>query len=237
MGRLGMIILAAGISAGVALLAGCASSTVAERQGTQLADEMARPERVVVYDFVGNGDDLPADSAIARYYEQQTIPQTQAEIDLGRKLGRLVAQNLVKELNSAGIPAQHAISVPQARIGDGVIRGEFISVKEGSRTKRVLIGFGAGAGELKTLAEAYQVTDAGLRPLGSTQVDTAGGKLPGMLVPLGIGAGSAVTTVAVSGTSNVMQERGPEAISSAAQRTAKELAKLIVDAYRKRGWL
>lgn len=233
MGRLGMIIL----SAGIVLLAGCASSTVAQRESTPLADEVARPERIVVYDFVGTGDDLPADSTIARYYEQQTIPQTQAEIDLGRKLGRLVAQNLVKELNSAGIPAQHAISAPPPRIGDGVIRGEFISVKEGSRTKRVLIGFGAGAGELKTLAEAYQVTDAGLRPLGSTQVDTAGGKLPGMLVPLGIGAGSAMTTAAVSGTSNVMQERGPEAISAAAQRTAKELAKMIIDAYRKRGWL
>ena len=233
MGRLGMIIL----SAGIVLLAACASSTVAQRESTPLADEVARPERVVVYDFVGTGDDLPADSAIARYYEQRTTPQTQAEIDLGRKLGRLVAQNLVNELNSAGIPAQHAISAPQPRIGDGVIRGEFISVKEGSRTKRVLIGFGAGAGELKTLAEAYQVTDAGLRPVGSTQVDTAGGKLPGMLVPIGIGAGSAMTTAAVSGTSNVMQERGPEAISAAAQRTAKELAKMIIDAYRKRGWL
>jgi hypothetical protein len=34
-----------------------------------------------------------------------------------------------------------------------------------------------------------------------------------------------------------MQERGPEGIEAAAQRTAKELAKLVVDAYRKRGWL
>ena len=228
MGRLGLII----VSAGIALLAGCASTTVGQPDSTALADEMARPERVVVYDFVGTDDDLPPDSAIARYYEERTTPQTAVEIDLGRKLGGLVAQNLVKELNSAGIPAQHASSVPETRIGDGIIRGEFISISEGSRTKRVLIGFGAGAGELKTLAEAYLVTDAGLRPVGSTQVDTAGGKLPGMLVPLGLGA-----SAAVAGGSNVMQERGPEAIQSAAQRTAKELAKLIIDAYRQRGWL
>lgn len=227
MGRLGLMAVSAGIA-----LAGCASSTVGQPESTPLADEMARPGRIVVYDFVGTGDDLPSDSAIARYYEQQTIPQTEAEIDLGRKLGRLVAQNIVKELNSAGIPAQHAVSVPETRIGDGIIRGEFITIKEGSRSKRVLIGFGAGAGELKTLAEAYVVTDAGLRPVGSTQVDTAGGKLPGMLVPLGLGASAAVT-----GSANVMQERGPEGIQAAAQRTAKELAKLIIDAYRQRGWL
>lgn len=235
MGRLGMII----VSAGIALLAGCASSTVAQRESTPLADQMARPERVVVYDFAGTRDDLPPDSAIARYYEQREIPQTQNEILLGRQLGRLVAENLIKELNNAGIPAQHASTTPQTQIGDAVVRGEFIVVKEGSRTTRVLIGFGAGAGELKTLAEAYQVTAEGLRPLGATQVDTAGGKLPGILVPVGIGAGigTAATSAAVSGTSNVMQERGPEAIRAAAQRTAKELARLIVDAYRKRGWL
>jgi hypothetical protein len=228
MGRVGLII----VSAGIALLAGCASTTVGQPESTPLAHEMARPDRVVVYDFVGTHDDLPPDSAIARYYEERTTPQTEVEIDLGRRLGRLVAQNLVTELNSAGIPAQHAASVPETRIGDGIIRGEFITIKEGSRTKRVLIGFGAGAGELKTLAEAYLVTDAGLRPVGSMQVDAAGGKLPGMLVPVGVGA-SAV----VAGSANVMQERGPEAIRAAAQRTAKELAKLIIDAYSQRGWL
>ena len=100
----------------------------------------------------------------------------------------------------------------------------------------MLLGFGAGAGELKTLVETYQMmTPTGLRPLGAAQVQSAGGKLPGMLVPLGIGA-SAVS-VAASGTSNVMQERGPESIDAAAQRTAKEIARQLADAYRQRGWL
>lgn len=234
MGRLGVVIASVSL-----MLAGCASGTVAERQLTPAADEMARPGRVVVYDFAGTRDDLPPDSAIARYYEQRDVPQTQQEIELGRKLGGLVAQNLVRELNSAGIQAQPATSVPETRVGDAIIRGEFIVVKEGSRTMRVLIGFGAGAGELKTLAEVYQVTADGLLPLGATRIETAGGKLPGVLVPLGIGAGvgSAATSAAVGGTSNVLQERGPEAMKAAAQRTARELARVVVEAYRKRGWL
>lgn len=234
MGRLGVVIASVSL-----MLAGCASGTVAERQLTPAADEMARPGRVVVYDFAGTRDDLPPDSAIARYYEQRDVPQTQQEIELGRKLGGLVAQNLVRELNSAGIQAQPATSVPETRVGDAIIRGEFIVVKEGSRTMRVLIGFGAGAGELKTLAEVYQVTADGLRPLGATRIETAGGKLPGVLVPLGIGAGvgSAATSAAVGGTSNVLQERGPEAMKAAAQRTAREIARVVVEAYRKRGWL
>lgn len=221
------------------LAAGCASSGVVQRQSTVAGEALTRPERVVVYDFAGTPGDLPPDSVIARYTQQRTIPQTPQQVALGRRLGRSVAENLVRELNGAGIPAQSAVSAPAPRIGDGVIRGEFIAASEGSRLTRVLIGFGAGAAELKTLAEAYQVTPTGLRPLGSAQIDAAGAKLPGMLVPVGIGAsvGSAAASAAVSGTSNVVQEVGPETIEAAARRTAREIARLIVDAYRQRGWL
>ena len=234
MGRLGIVLVSVSL-----LLAGCASGTVAEGHGTPALEEMARPGRVVVYDFAGTHDDLPPDSAIASYYEHRDVPQTQQEIELGRKLGGLVAQNLVRELNNAGIPAQPVASVPETRVGDAIIRGEFIVVKEGSSTIRVLIGFGAGAGDLKTLAEAYQVTADGLRPLGAMQIEATDDKLPGVLMPLGIaaGVGSAAKSGAVGGTSNILQERGPEAMNAAAQRTAKEIAKLVVEAYRKRGWL
>jgi hypothetical protein len=87
--------------------------------------------------------------------------------------------------------------------------------------------------------EAYQVTTTGALPLGSAQIEAAGGKMPGMLVPVGIGAvvGSVATSAAISGVSNAAQEVGPETIDAAAQRTAKQIAKLIVDAYKKRGWL
>ena len=104
---------------------------------------------------------------------------------------------------------------------------------------RVLIGFGAGAEELKTLAEVHQVTADGLRPLGAMQIETTDGKLPGVLMPLGMaaGVGSAAKSGAAGGSSNILQERGPEAMNADAQRTAKEIAKLVIEAYRKRGWL
>ncbi|HEY5803446.1 MAG TPA: DUF4410 domain-containing protein [Lysobacter sp.] len=218
----------------ILLLASCASTTSTQNRTEAGAGELQRPARVLVYDFVGTRDALPADSVVAAYTEQRSTPQTQKEIDLGRRLGQLVAQGVVTELTAAGIQAQAAGPGQTTKVGDGVIRGEFIVVNEGSRTARVLIGFGAGAGELKTLAEAYLVTEDGLRRLGDAQVGAAGGKLPGILVPLGTGSSIAG---AAGGTANVMQERGPESIDAAAQRTAKEIARQVVDAYRKRGWL
>jgi hypothetical protein len=99
----------------------------------------------------------------------------------------------------------------------------------------MLNGFGAGAVELQTLVERYVVTITGLIPLGSTRIETVGGKMPGMLVPLGAGAavGNVAKSAAISGAGNVLQEAGPEGLDGAEKRTAKAIAK----AYKERGWI
>jgi NADPH-dependent 2,4-dienoyl-CoA reductase/sulfur reductase-like enzyme len=102
-----------------------------------------------------------------------------------------------------------------------------------------LIGFGAGAGELKTLVEGFVVTSTGLRPLGSAEVSAGGGKMPGMLVPVvgGAIAGEAARSAVISGGMNIAQEMGPESMRAAAKRTAEEIAKVLKDDFRKRGWI
>ncbi len=121
-----------------------------------------------------------------------------------------------------------------------IVRGEFISVDEGSRIKRVVIGFGSGSAELKTLAEAYVVTSAGLVTLGSAEVEAKGGKMPGMIVPVGAGAavGRAATSAAISGGMNVASETvGGESIEAAATRTAKRIAEVLKRGFVKQGWI
>ena len=41
----------------------------------------------------------------------------------------------------------------------------------------------------------------------------------------------------IAGGMNVAQEMGPESMSAAAKRTAEEIAKVLKDAFRKRGWI
>ncbi len=137
------------------------------------------------------------------------------------------------------MPAERAGSGPPPKVGDLVIKGEFVSIDEGSRVKRMLIGFGAGAAELKTFVEGYQVTATGLRPLGSAEVEAGGGYMPGMLVPVGVGAaaGRAGTSAAVSGGMNVAKELGPESLDGAAKRTAEEIAEVLREGFKKRGWI
>ncbi len=138
-----------------------------------------------------------------------------------------------------GMPAERA-GGPAPNIGDIIITGEFVVIDEGDRAKRMLIGLGSGAGKLQTFVEGSQVTATGLRPLGSAMVEAGGGKMPGMAVPLiimgGI-AGRPVTAAVVAGGLNIAKELGPEKIESAAKRTAKDIANVLSDAFRRRGWI
>lgn len=222
----------------LAVIAGCASSDVTARRSYVADEKIGRPGRIFVHSFAATPGDIPADAAIADYYARHDKPQTAEEVELGRELGDRVARALVKEILEMGFPAELAGSGPAPRAGDLVIKGVFISIDEGSRLKRMLIGFGAGAAELKTFVEGYQVTAGGLRALGSAEIEAGGGKMPGMLVPVagGAAAGRVATSAAISGVMNAGQEIGPESIEGAAARTAEEIAEVLGEAFEKRGW-
>jgi hypothetical protein len=210
------------------LLLGCAGSNVVEQERNLETSTISEPEQVVVYDFAGTAADVPQGSAISQAIAERTTPQTPEEI----ALGKLVSEELVGELWGRGIPAILAIGAPAPSNGDVIVLGEFVSMEQGSQLQRVVIGFGAGASEVTTLAEAYVVTPDGWEPLGSATVNAAGGAMPGLLVPLGLGSAAGL---AISGASKVATG-GSESLEGAAKRTAKELADLIVAGYERRGW-
>lgn len=224
---------------GLLLISGCASNDVTGRRSRVGEERIPRPDRIIVHSFAATPEDIPANSAIARLYARRDAPQTETEIELGRKLGVQVAHALVQEILDMALPAELAGSGRPPQQGNIVFHGGFISIDEGSRAKRMLIGFGAGAAELKTLVEAFQVTSSGLRPLGSAEFRSAGGKMPGIVVPIGVGAvaGRAATSAAIAGGANIVQELGPEGIQGAAKGTAKEIAKILRDAFQKQGWI
>ena len=217
-----------------AMLAACATTPSPQFQQADATQEVVRPERILVYDFAGTREALPPDTEIGAYVDASAPAQTSQDVALGQQLGQQVAQRIVERLRAAGITAYPVGVGPVPKVGDVVLRGEFVSLDTGSRTMRMLVGFGAGRAQMSTLVETYQITATGRRALASAQADTQGGRLPGVLLPLGLGGLG--TSAAVSGASNVMQERGPESIRAAAQRTGDGIADSIIEIYRQRGW-
>ena len=225
---------------GLAMLVGCASSQTTQRQSNAAEERISRPGRIIVYDIRATPSEVPATAAITGSYSQRQSPQTADEIRVGRQLGNLVAANLVRKILDMGMPAQRAGHGPPPQLGDVLITGQFISIDEGDRAKRVFIGFGKGSGELLTHIEGYLVARDGHRLLGSRQVATAGGKKPGLIVP-GIVAVATKSPVGLIARSviGVKDEKkgGAETLEGAAKRTADEMAKELKTIFRQQGWI
>jgi len=222
----------------LAVLAGCAQTTVTSRQ-TYEGGPIARPDRIIVHDFAATPADVPAGSAVAGQYAQPTTPQTPEETELGRQLGAQVAQELVTEIQGMGLPAVRAQGQPAPRVGDIVLMGYFESVDSGSAVKRMVLGFGQGAADLKTVVEGYLMTDKGLRRLGSGTVDSGTGKAPGVAVPLVMAAatGNPIGLIISSAVKVEGQASGRTTIEGTPKRTAKEIADQLRAAFQKQGWI
>ena len=158
--------------------------------------------------------------------------------ELGVAVSRGLAQALVEERGKRGIAARHAdgrTSPPRHAL---LLKGQFLTVDEGSRILRMTIGFGAGATQLRVRVHAYQATEWGLKRIAEAEVKAQGNKMPGMAAPVGVGAatGNVVRSVAISGGMNVMQEV-TGGLQKDAGRIAGEIAERVKGFYERQGWL
>ncbi len=218
---------------------GCASTKVSTEP--LVTEQLLRPATIWVYDFAATAADMPADSSLAGQYSTDDTYQTAEYIETGRKLGAQIAAKLVGYINTMGLTAQQVMigTTPPVQINDIVIRGYLVSFNEGSAAKRVAIGFGSGASELKVYAEGFQMTEQGLRKLGSGTTDSGGGKAPGGAV----GAATLIATgnpagLIVGGAVKVYGEKsGKSKVEGRADQTAEAIADVLKKRFQKQGWI
>jgi hypothetical protein len=221
-----------------AFAAGCASTTVTQRQRYEGA-QLPKPERIRVYNFAASQADVPSWAAGASRYTGQEPAQSAEQLAAGRKLGDQVAKELVAEIRAMGLPAEQAGPLTPLQVGDYALVGYFESVDEGSAVERVALGFGAGAASMKTRVEGYQMTATGARKLGGGEVDSGGGKGPGLAVPLAVTIATANPIgLVVGGAVKVGTEvSGHDTIEGVSKRTAKEIGEQLREAFQRQGWI
>ena len=218
------------------LLGGCAKTTVTQEQYYQ-GPRLAKPARILVYDFAANASDLPAGYTMA--VAAPPADQSPDDLSLGRKLGALVAKDLVGELQKMGLPAVGANGQPPPQLNDIAIVGYFVSVDSGSIAKRFAIGFGSGAPALATAVEVYVMSNQGLRRLGSAELDSTGSKGPGEALPLAVAvaSGNPIGLIVSSAAKVEGEVSGRTTIEGSAERTAKEIAEKLKVGAQRQGWI
>jgi hypothetical protein len=218
--------------------AGCASTKVSDREQL-VTGPLPKPNHVLVYNFVATASDLPADSVLVGESNLDTTPQTPEQIAEGQKLGAEIAAQLVEQIRAMGMPAELASSAIQPQLNDLVIRGYLLSIKQGSAAKRVAIGFGAGASELHTLVEGFEMTAQGLRKLGSGTVDAGGSKTPGAALGLAtfLATANPAGLIVSSGMKVYGEASGSREVTGRAKATVKEISDLLKQRFQQQGWI
>ena len=200
---------------------------------------LARPNQIWVYDFIADPAKLPADSSISAELSAPSTPPTADELETGRRLGALIAKDLVADIQAMGLSAVQAGPGSAPQVGDGVIRGYFVSVQGGSAVKRFVIGFGAGSSELDTVVEGYEMTPQGLRQIGSGTLSSSGNKTPGIIAPaaVAIATGNPLGLIVVGATKLSGEVSGRSTLEGRAKATADAIAEQLKIRFRDRGWI
>jgi hypothetical protein len=118
------------------------------------------------------------------------------------------------------------------------IEGQFVTVDEGNAAARMIIGFGAGGTEIKTLVQAYVVEPQGKRLLAEATVDSESSSAPGLAATLPVGAAvSGIATAAAIQTGVGMVCELNTDVREGAEDTAKAIVELMEPRMEQMGWI
>jgi hypothetical protein len=222
----------------ILLAVGCASTKITEHE-VFISERLPRPGHIWVYDFAATAADVPANSTLARKFIVEATPQTAEQIALGRQLGAHLAADLVRQIQEMGLPAERATENQAVEVDDLVIRGYLVSIKKGSPAGRIVIGFGVGRSELRTIVEGFQMTRQGLRELTFDSVQAGGSKSPGASVSVVglLATGYPFGLIITSGMRVYEEASGYSTVEGRARATAKEIAAELKKVFQEQGWI
>jgi len=227
--------------AGLAMLAACTSAQSEIETGAAM---LPRPSLVVVETFAVSPDEVDLDGGLSSEIvdavkAEDGTSRTEQELQTGRKVTDAIAKKLVVEIQDMGLTAQRGDAVPPGTQNALLIKGQLVSIDEGNRTERVIIGMGAGRSDVQVHAQVYQVTPAGSTQIDRIEVDAKSGLTPGMAETMGVGAltGHLLVSTAVSGGAHVVSEAVGANVVADADRSAKGIAKQLSVLFGREGWI
>lgn len=215
----------------VACLISCARTYVQpllEYEGTQ---QLQPPDLVLIHNFLAPPPDDAPDQ------------DSQAEIEdrghLTEEANHELCTTLIEEMNKLGVTAQKASDTISPVENTLSIEGEFLCLEEGSRLKRLLLGFGAGAAQINTIVRIFLHSGNHKELLQEFMVTVEtpdkAGIGPAMLGfdPL---AGGGIISATVSSSVTAASETWKNDIEALSDTLAKEIVKTLLEFSIRQGW-
>jgi hypothetical protein len=210
--------------------------TIASYKGPE---PLPKPSETLVRDFGVSSDVITIDdSAGARLLGRGPVHRTldgssgqdSSPEAAAQHVRASFAKALIAELQKASVSAGRFETVSTAPPDALVISGEFTAINEGNKSKRVMIGFGRGASDVRAHVTVALTTEKLPIVLSEFTLNSESGKKPGAAATMGVGsAGASVAT-------GSMGDR-QATVESDASRMGKAVAQQIETLMAKPKWI
>ena len=183
-------------------LSACARTHVSSERST--SSSLPKPSVIVVHNFSVSPDQVALDHTIGLRLQELVGAQTDESerLKLAQKIASVVTTNVVNDLKKLGYESIVASADYRPPAGSLTVEGQFFSIDQGSQRRRMIIGFGMGASQVRVLVQAFENTATGPQLVEDFYATVESSRRPG-LGPMA-GAGAAVVGKATSGALGVL---------------------------------
>ncbi len=198
------------------------------------------PNRVVVSYFAVSPGEVRLDQGVGARLRRAAgdAPPDAQKLQAAHATQEALAQALVERLRRYGLPAVIGASVegPDNAL---YVQGQIVDIDQGNRTRRVLVGLGAGKSTISADVQLYYLSAQPPRFLTAIEGEADSGRAPGAAETMGVGAmaGRVATSAAVSGGMHAGMEIRNGYGNVEAVRLADGLARQIGQFAAVQGWI
>lgn len=195
-------------------------------------EPLSKPTAIIVYNFSAGPEQVQLNkSAVNRVRTRVSGAREEDKVKLAHKIVDDFSASLIQDLRKTGLPVSQGIAGELPPDNALAIQGDFLSIDEGNRARRMAVGLGAGASKVVAHVECYLKRPTKQLTIAEFKATSQSSRKPGAAETMGAGAAPEVAT-AVSGA--IEMKQGAE---GDANRMAKALAKQIAKTMTAQGWI
>ena len=218
---------------GLTLICGVEACSHAHVQTSEayVGPPMPRPDHIYVSYFSITPDEVRLDQGIGARIMRAADDQSPAagEMKAAQDSQAALANGIVDRLQRYGLPAEVVVADPVRGSNDLLVQGQIVSIDQGNRTRRTLIGLGAGKSSVMADAQIYRLTQtAPPRFLTALEGQADSGDMPGAAETMGAGAAAQrIGTSAAAGATHAGAETRRTSETAEAASIADQIAMRI----------
>jgi hypothetical protein len=228
-----------GILAIASVLAACGQTSILT-SSSLVTPSATRPQAIVVSDFEFTQDVVLLDRGFAAQLQRKmgNVSQPQLREQLAARVSQEIVRSMVAALNEAALPAreggEETVVLSESTL---LVTGTVRSIDQGNRTRRNVIGFGAGKSEVAADVVVAHLSASGKKEVLTFAAQADSGRRPGAVATAPVSAARGAAVAAASAAGGVASEKLSADVEAGARRLGQAAAHRIIVYAQEQGWI